>query len=141
MKKRFKAVEAEQFIDLRVAYRVTLENAAEMLHVSPRTVANWESGATRIPYSAFKLFRILTGYELPGTAWEGWCIRGDTLWSPVNRPFKAQELYYISHYFRMARNWQAHYERMAQLKQQAKVQQAPTHLGRKLRLVSVSGGD
>jgi hypothetical protein len=37
-----------------------------MLHVNLRTVINWETGATTIPYAAYKLLRVLSGYELPG---------------------------------------------------------------------------
>lgn len=140
MKKPFKTIECEQFGELRILHRLTIERAADLLHVTARTVANWESGDTRIPYSAFKLLRILVGHELPGAAWEGWCVRGDTLCSPANRTFKPHELAHISNQFAMARFWQADYELRNKRRQQAAILSAPTFLGRNLRLV-VSGRD
>ena len=50
-----------------------------MLHVTVRTLQNWESGKIRVPYSAFRLLRICTGYELPGSDWKGWKLSGDAL--------------------------------------------------------------
>ena len=44
---------------------LTPESAGKMLHVNPRTVRYWISGKTLIPYSAYRLLRILTGAELP----------------------------------------------------------------------------
>ena len=52
---------------------------------------NWESGRFRIPYAAFKLMRILRGYELPGHHWKGYRLIGDTLWSPEGKPFRAAD--------------------------------------------------
>jgi hypothetical protein len=43
---------------------LTPETAGKMLHVHPRTVRYWISGKTLIPYSAYRLLRILTGSEL-----------------------------------------------------------------------------
>ncbi len=105
--------------------RLSVEDAAKLLQVTSRTIAHWESGVTRIPYSAFKLLRILASGELLPIAWKGWVIKGDTLWSPINRPFRQHELTYISNYFTMARYWQADYERRNTLKQAAKVSDAP----------------
>ena len=66
--------------------------AAALLGVTVRTVCNWEAKRCRVPYSAFKLMRILSGYALPGEAWEGWSVRGDTLWSPEQRPFRPADV-------------------------------------------------
>ncbi|MFN3842515.1 MAG: VC1465 family Xer recombination activation factor [Rehaibacterium terrae] len=62
---------------------------ARLLRVCPRTVRNWEAGRTRIPYAAFKPMRLLRGFELPGDAWRGWRLIGDTLWSPEGHGFRA----------------------------------------------------
>ena len=70
---------------------LTIEQAAKLLRVSERTLHNWEAGRVRIPYAAYKLIRILRGYELPGDAWKGYRLIGDTLWSPENLPFKAAD--------------------------------------------------
>ena len=51
-----------------------------MLQVTARTIMHWEEGKTRIPYSAFKLLRIRANGEFLDGAWNGWVIRGDTLW-------------------------------------------------------------
>jgi len=76
-----------------------------MLAVTVKTLSNWETGRTRVPYVAFKLLKVLTGYELPGEAWERWSLRGDTLWSPDGRSFKAWELMQLVHVFSEARLW------------------------------------
>lgn len=110
-RKPFKPIDKEQFMEIRKINRLSIEQAAKLLQVTSRTIAHWESGATRIPYSAFKLLRCLANGELLPDVWKGWTIKGDTLWSPVGRPFRQHELTYISHYFTMARYWQADYER------------------------------
>lgn len=81
------------------------EDAACMLAVTVKTLSNWETGRSRIPYAAFKLLKVLTGYELPGEAWERWSLRGDSLWSPDGRSFKAWELMQLVHVFSEARLW------------------------------------
>ena len=70
---------------------LTIEQAAKLLRLSERTLHNWEAGRVRIPYAAYKLIRILRGYELPGDAWKGYRLIGDTLWSPENLPFHASD--------------------------------------------------
>lgn len=49
---------------------LTPETAGKMLHVHPRTARYCISGKTLIPYSAYRLLRILTGSELPCNVWE-----------------------------------------------------------------------
>lgn len=87
--------------------RLTQRQTAAVLQVTVRTISLWESGRRSVPYAAYKLLRILTGYELPGPAWEGWSIHGDTLWSPERRSFTAAHLSYLWLTFAMARQWQA----------------------------------
>ena len=79
--------------------------AAEMLRVTYRTLHNWESGRIQVPYAAFKLLRILTGYELPSSAWRGWMFLGEALWSPDGKKFTVADLNYLSLTFAMARQW------------------------------------
>ena len=124
-RKPYKPIDKDQFRDVRKMNRLSIDETAKLLQVTSRTIAHWESGVTRIPYSAFKLLRILANGELLPTAWKGWVIKGDTLWSPINRPFRQYELTYISHYFTMARYWQADYARRNTLKQAPKVSDAP----------------
>lgn len=122
-------------MQIRKENRLSIEQAAKLLQVTSRTIAHWESGVTRIPYSAFKLLRCLANGELLPDVWKGWTIKGDTLWSPVGRPFRQHELTYLSHYFTMARYWQADYERRNAPKQVAQI------IDLKPRLRLVSGGN
>ncbi|MCE7914596.1 MAG: hypothetical protein DYH15_07915 [Nitrosomonas sp. PRO4] len=82
-----------------------------MLHVTYRTMHNWESGRVQVPYAAFKLLRILTGFDLPGIAWRGWKLLGDVLVSPEGKNFTAGDLGYLSLTFAMARQWRLDQEK------------------------------
>lgn len=127
-RKPYKPIDSEKFVELRKRNRLSVEQVAKLLQVTSRTVAHWESGATRIPYSAFKLLRYLASGELLPEAWKGWVIKGDTLWSPVGRPFRQHELTYLTHYFTMARYWQADYERRNSTRQGAQSHNARSFL-------------
>lgn len=127
-RKPYKPIDSEKFVELRKRNRLSVEQVAKLLQVTSRTVAHWESGATRIPYSAFKLLRYLASGELLPEAWKGWVIKGDTLWSPVGRPFRQHELTYLTHYFTMARYWQADYERRNATRQGAQSHNARSFL-------------
>jgi len=70
-RKPFKRISPEKLRDTRIFSGFSKKEAAEMFHVTYRTWHNWESGRVQVPYAAFKLLRILTGYELPGEAWRG----------------------------------------------------------------------
>lgn len=84
------------------------------MRVSTRTLHNWEAGRVRIPYAAYKLIRILRGYELPGHAWKGYRLIGDTLWSPENLPFHAAD----------ARWWSLTVQMAHEYRRQSKARQA-----------------
>jgi Phage protein len=70
-----------------------------------RTIQNWETGGARIPWIAYRMLRILTGYAMPGKAWEGWTIQGDRLYAPNGRWYEANTLEQIEQVFGMARLW------------------------------------
>jgi DNA-binding XRE family transcriptional regulator len=75
----------------RAMYRnlgLNRSDVAKLLHFSEFTLHNWESGHHEIPYSAYRLLRVLTRQELPGAAWAGWHITAGVLWSPEGRGFK-----------------------------------------------------
>ena len=76
-----------------------------MLHVTSRTIHNWETGKVKIPYSVFRLLRISTEFELPGDAWRGWKLLDDALWSPEGKKYAAADLSYLSLTFAMARQF------------------------------------
>lgn len=104
-RKPFHPISPDKFRQVRQLVGLTQKETACLLHVTTRTVALWESGKSGIPYAAFKLLKILVGFELPGEAWKGWTIRGDTLWSPEERPYKAGYLSYLWLTLAMADNW------------------------------------
>lgn len=104
---RFYPPLAENFIMVRRAACLSQKDVAKLLHVNLRTVTNWELGRTTIPYAAYKLMRVLSRYELPGKAWEGWSVRDDVLYNPAGRSYRAHELFYIGNMFQMARYWLA----------------------------------
>ena len=106
MKRQYRwSVDGEAFKHARLTAAFSKREAAELLGVTQRTVRNWEAQRSRVPYSAFKLLRILSGYVLPGEAWAGWCIRGDTLWSPEQRPFRPHEVNWWGLVVAMARQF------------------------------------
>src|SRR5574340_430698 len=92
---------------------MTRREAAAALDVTPRTVQNWETGGARIPWLAYRMLRILRGCALPGEAWEGWTLSGDTLHAPNGRHFTAGELQHLEQVFGMARLWRQMYTRKA----------------------------
>lgn len=119
-RKPYKPIDKEDFKEARLISRLTIEQTAKLLQVTSRTVALWECGSSRIPYSAFKLLRCLAKGELIPEAWKGWTIREDTLWSPSGRSFRVYELLYLANYLTMARYWQADYDQKAKARQVAK---------------------
>ncbi len=98
-------VDGKGFHEARLIAGFDRNGAAAVLGVSQRTVRNWEARRCRVPYSAFKLMRILSGYALPGEAWQGWSVRGDTLWSPEQRGFCVHDLSWWGLTVGMARAW------------------------------------
>ena len=68
-----------------------LAGCAKFLHVTERTLHNWESGKHDIPYATYKLLRLMNGLELPGQSWAGWEFRGGKLWSPEGRSFEGTD--------------------------------------------------
>lgn len=66
---------------------LSVEAAAQLLHVTPRTVRYWISGRVTVPYAAYKLVRVLRLFELPCAGWEGWHMHSGRLWSPEGHGF------------------------------------------------------
>lgn len=96
-------ISPQDFADLRHQASMTRKEAALALDVTPRTVQNWETGGARIRWMAYRMLRILRGYALPGSMWEGWTIRNDELFSPNGRSFDAVWLQNAEHVFSQAR--------------------------------------
>jgi len=104
-RKLYKPIDHRKLRETRILSRLSKKEAAQMMFVTYRTWHNWESGRIQVPYAAYKLLRILTGYELPGEAWRGWRLSGNTLWSPEGKKFMAADLSYLSLTFAIARQW------------------------------------
>ena len=96
---------AARFKDTRLLCALSVPAAGKLFRVSERTIRNWEAGRVGVPYTAFKLMRILRGFELPGHQWKGYRLIGDTLWSPEGLAFKAVDHYWWSLTVRMAREF------------------------------------
>lgn len=90
---------------------LSLEEAAKLLHVTPRTIRYWFSGKVSVPYAAYKLVRVLRWFELPGAAWAGWHFHGGKLWTPEGYAFEPQDSNWWSLLVRQARGFQTVYER------------------------------
>jgi DNA-binding XRE family transcriptional regulator len=104
-------IEPQDFRDMRLRSDLNRKQAADLLDVTPRTIQNWETGGARIPWVAYRMLRILTGYALPGKAWEGWTIHGDRLIAPNGRWFDANSMEQIERVYALARLWRQDYER------------------------------
>jgi DNA-binding XRE family transcriptional regulator len=106
---RRKWINPHDFADLRKQSGLTRAEAAEELNVTPRTIQNWETGGARIPWMAYRMLRILRGFALPCSAWEGWELRGHKLFSPSGRSFDAVWLLNVENVFSQARLWRQMY--------------------------------
>jgi hypothetical protein len=105
-RKPFKPISHDKLRETRIFSGLSKKEAANnMVFVTERTWHNWESGRIRVPYAVFKLFRILTGFELPGSSWRGWMLQGGALISPEGKNFTAGDLSYLSLTVEMARLW------------------------------------
>ena len=70
---------------------LSIDQAAQLLHVTPRTIRYWFSGKTWVPYSAYKLLRVMRYFELPGAEWRGWHFHSGKLWTPEGHGFSPQD--------------------------------------------------
>lgn len=104
MRKRF-PVPAWKFREARLQCALNLEACADLLQVSERTVRNWESGSARIPYTAYKLMRLLRGGKVLGPEWRDYFIRGAELVTPEGRRFHVGDLAWWSLVVLQAQQW------------------------------------
>jgi DNA-binding XRE family transcriptional regulator len=102
-------IDPQDFCDLRRRADLTRKQAADVLDVTVRTIQNWETSGARIPWMAYRMLRILSGYALPGKAWEGWTVCGDRLYAPNGRWYEANSMEQIEQVFAMARLWRQDY--------------------------------
>jgi hypothetical protein len=90
---------------------MTPESAAQLLHVTPRTIRYWISGRVTVPYAAYRLLRVMRLFELPMPGWEGWHMHSGKLWSPEGYGFTPQDSEWWSGLVRRARLFHQLYDR------------------------------
>ncbi len=94
---------------------LSIDDVAKLLHVTPRTLHNWNSGRYDIPYAAFKLLRVLLRYELPHPSWEGWHFAGGKLYTPEGYSIEAHESSWWSLLLRKAEMFSTLYAQVGDL--------------------------
>lgn len=134
-RKPYAPIDPDKFRYTRELARMSREEAACALHVTPRTVQLWENGTNAIPYAAYKLLRILSGYDLPGSGWQDWCLHSGYLWSPAGDRFDPARLSYLANPLAMADMWRKDYERRNALRVQQSLQDQRKFGKPQLRLV------
>ena len=82
---------ARRFTAMYRGLGLDLAGCANFLHVTERTLRNWESGKHDIPFAAYKLLRLMARMELPGQTWDGWCFVGGVLYTPEGRPITGKD--------------------------------------------------
>jgi transcriptional regulator with XRE-family HTH domain len=139
-RKPYKPVSYERFRETRQLAGLSRQQAAALLFVSLRTVQLWESGRVRIPYAAFRLLRVCTGYELPGSSWRGWKLSGDVLVSPEGKNFSACDLNALALTFAIARQWKKDYSEKQSRERGAKATERSGDASKPSPLHLVKGG-
>ena len=86
-------VSPEGFRELRRSCLLSRRATAEFLGVAVRTVAYWEAGRCRVPWSVVRLLRIVRLGDLGALSprWAGWHLTGGALHSPEGRAFSPYE--------------------------------------------------
>lgn len=110
-RKPYKPVNYDTIRTTRLLAGMTRQQVADLLRVSLRSVHYWETGRVPMPYAAFRLLRILTGYELPGKQWAGWMLLRNQLISPEGRTFTPADLYPLEWMIDKSRMWDQDYQR------------------------------
>lgn len=106
-----KYIDPDAFYLARKQAGLSVKTAAIELDVTERTIRNYECGAVRIPYPAFRLMRVFAGYQLVGVGknlksnWEDWSFWQNKLWTPEGRSFEPHELRYLNTFISLARHY------------------------------------
>ena len=91
------------------------DQAAKLLHVTPRTIRYWISGRVMVPYAAYRLVRVMRLFELPCEGWDGWHMHSGKLWSPEGFGFTPHDSNWWSLLVRRASLFGQMYERDRQV--------------------------
>jgi DNA-binding transcriptional regulator YiaG len=102
---------ARRFRALLSELGLSYPDAAQLLHVSLRTLHNWSAGTHAVPYAVTKLLRLLRYMELPGKAWQGWHFTRGCLVTPEGRTIEGHESSWWSLMVLRAKSFAALYER------------------------------
>lgn len=116
---------AEAFALLLRQQGLCAPEAAKILHVSPRTIHNWATGHHAVPYSAFKLLRVMRYLEIPFEGWEGWFFCMGSLYSPEGHRFSGKDSSWWSLLVRQARMFSVLYQENTELRRQLAATAAP----------------
>jgi Phage protein len=101
--------QGRQFKALYASLGFNASEVAKLLHVTPRSVHNWTSGAVPVPFMAVKLLRLMLRYELPGKAWQGWTLSAGKLYTPEGFELAPHEVSWWSLLVRQARQFRSMY--------------------------------
>lgn len=93
---------------------------AKLFQVTPRTVQNWRSGATRPPGVVVHLLRIRSRWQVPCAGWDGWHFHSGKLWTPEGRPIGPQDGSWWSLLVRQARAFRSVYAQVQELRDLAR---------------------
>ncbi len=83
--------QAKRFRGMLADLGIKHPEAAKMLHISLRTLQNWLSGRHQVPYSVYKLLRMMRYMELPGQSWRGWHFSRGQLVTPEGRTISGKD--------------------------------------------------
>jgi transcriptional regulator with XRE-family HTH domain len=133
-----RAAIAARFKVLCLDAGLKVPDVARTLQVTERTVYAWFSGKTAVPYSAYKLLRILNRFELPG--WPGWHMHSGKLWTPEGFAFDQTDGQWWSLLVRQARAFRAAYARANALERGQEAQGAERPSQTEELATLVSGG-
>jgi hypothetical protein len=81
---------------MRQSLSLSRPATVKLLHVTLRTLHNWETGKVRIPYAAFKLVRLFSSYEIFHPIWKDWRIVGSRLVTPEGHSLEAGNFHWLS---------------------------------------------
>lgn len=94
----------------------SLADAGKFFQVTERTWHNWEAGSHRIPFAVYKLARVLSRFELPSPAWDGWRFEAGMLITPEGRQITPQDGSWWSLLVRQAAGFRAVYDEVCRLR-------------------------
>lgn len=94
----------------------SLAEAGKFFQVTERTWHNWENGSHRIPFAVYKLARVLSRFELPSPAWDGWRFEAGMLITPEGRQITPQDGSWWSLLVRQAAGFRSVYDEVCRLR-------------------------